>query len=244
MAADALTPDVIGVRLLGSGRVRFCRTSLRDLDVGDWVALAGPTAEAPGRVVVAPRQLVYGDPPDSLPIVARRLTGGEVDGLPTLAAAARGVLDRAIAANRALGLPAFLTGMRPDLGGLSGALDWRGPGDADLSPLADALAGSGWALRLTWEGPLAAAGEHLFGGLGRLPERPLDLDALVAARFDRVGRDQTFAPEGLPRLGSRVATPRGDGVVRSISTRDRAALVRLDSGDEVSLPVEELAPAT
>ena len=243
MAADALTRAVLGARVLGSGRVRFCRTALEDLDIGDWIAVGETGADVPGRVVIAPRQLVYAEPPEHLAVVVRRLTTAETEQLPSLADRAREVLDRAIAATRELGLPVFLTGLHPSLDGRTATVDWRGPHEYDLGPLVEVLAGSGANVRFEWEGPLAAAGVQLFGGLGRLPVRPLDLDAVVAGRFDRTGAEHTSAPEGLPRLGSRVATPHGDGILRSISTRHREALVRLDSGDDVNVPVDTLAPA-
>jgi hypothetical protein len=245
VAADTLRPAVLGARLLGSGRVRFCRAAPEGTEVGAWIAVAAPerTHEAPGRVVVAPRQLVFGEPPARLALVTRRLTAAEVARLPALAEMARDMLDRAIAGARELGLPIFLTGLSPDLDGPGATVDWRGPESYDPTPLQVALTGSGMDVRLTGEGPLAAAGDHLFGGLGRLPAAPLDLKEIMRARFGRPGRARPFAPEGLPRLGSRVTTPHGGGTVRSISTRRHEALVRLDSGDDVTLPVDALVPA-
>lgn len=235
-------PAVLGARVLGSGRVRFCRTVLDGLEVGDWVAVGDAYGAEPGRVVVAPRQLIYGDPPEQLAAVLRRLTTAEIERLPSLEAGAREILDRAIAATRAAGLPVFLTGLRPGLDGRTATVDWRGPRECDLASLAGALAGSVMEVRFTWEGSLVPAGAQLFGGLGRLPARPFDLDAVVHSRFDRPGRERVFAPEGLPRLGSRVTTPRGNGTIRSISTRHREAVVRLDAGEDVTLPVDALAP--
>ncbi len=73
-----------------------------------------------------------------------------------------------------------------------------------------------------------------FGSLGRFHPRFTDLDTHVRERL-RLDR----AP-ALPRLGATVQTPGGTGILLSVSMRHQSATIRLESGEEVRVPVEEL----
>src|SRR5690606_21637317 len=139
------------------------------------------------------------------------------------------------------GLPVFLTGLRLTLDGSTALVSYRGE-EEQTATLAGTLAGAlGLPVHVEREGPLEPAAEHLFGGVGRLRIQADDLDAIVAARFDTPG-SETFAPEGLPRIGRRVQTPDGPGIVLSVSPRHWQATVRLDSGTEVTVPIADLTP--
>lgn len=73
-----------------------------------------------------------------------------------------------------------------------------------------------------------------FGSLGRLHPRTPDLDAHIRHRL-RLGETPI-----LPRLGTIIQTAHGPGVLLSVSMRHQSATIRLESGEEVRVPVEEL----
>ncbi|MDI3339134.1 MAG: hypothetical protein QJR03_01240 [Sphaerobacter sp.] len=241
-ASRTATIPVLGARTPGLGRVRFCEARLPDPALGAWVAVPGPAGEEAGQIVVTPQQVALARLPRALPAVTRRLSPAEIRRAVDLTEAARAALDRALTRIQESGLPVFLTSLRFTLDGATALAAYRGtPQDAGAlaSLMSDVL---GRPARTEWEGPLAPAPGHLFGGLGRLRAEPLDLDATVAARFDRPG-SATVAPEGLPRIGSRVQTPEGSGTLQSVTTRHRQATVQLESGAVVTVPLAELRPA-
>jgi hypothetical protein len=75
-APDELT-DIFGALIPGDGRLRFCRSDLDNLQVGDWVDLDGDRA----RIVIGPDQVEYPDTPTDLPHIRRRLTPDEIASL-------------------------------------------------------------------------------------------------------------------------------------------------------------------
>ncbi|HEX7101230.1 MAG TPA: hypothetical protein VF201_01175 [Nitrolancea sp.] len=79
-----------------------------------------------------------------------------------------------------------------------------------------------------------------FGSLGRLRPLMTDLDKHIRVRL---GLDPPGAlpvsPE-LPHLGAIVQTAHGPGVLLSVSMRHQSATVRLESGEEIRVPVEDL----
>ena len=235
------TIPVLGARTPGLGRLRFYEARLADPALGDWVAIPGPAGEEPAQVVVTPQQVAAERLPRPLPAVTRRLSAEEIARVAELTAQARAALDRAIDVVRAGGLPVFLTGLRFTLDGSTALVSYRGD-EEQMAVLASTLAGAlGLPVHPEREGPLEPAAEHLFGGVGRLRIQEDDLDVIVAARFDTPG-PEAFAPEGLPRIGSRVQTPDGPGILLSVSTRHWHATVRLDTGTEVTVPIADLTP--
>jgi len=237
----AATIPVLGARTPGLGRVRFCEARLPDPALGDWISIPGPAGEEPAQVVVTPQQVVLERLPRPLPAVTRRLTHEEIRRVADLTEQARAALDRALDVVREAGLPVFLTGLRLTLDGATALVSYRG-GEEQAGTLTCTLAGAlGLPVHAEREGPLEPAAEHLFGGVGRLRIQEDDLDVIVAARFDTPG-PEAFAPEGLPRIGSRVQTPDGPGILLSVSTRHWHATVRLDTGTEVTVPIADLTP--
>jgi hypothetical protein len=173
MAAPDELSDILGVLVPGDGRVRFSRSDLTDLQVGDWVELDGTEGREPARIVFGRGQVEYPDAPLELPRIHRRLTADEVAGL--------------------------------------NAIEQPGPNPAVR-----------------------------FGSLGRLRPSITDLDAHIRVRLgmDPPG-DLPVSPE-LPHLGAIVPTAHGPGVLLSVSMHHQSATIRLESGEEIRLPVEEL----
>ncbi len=240
MAGDPLNREfLVGVRIPGAGRLRFRGTTIEGIALRDWVAVPSPAGEEPGQVVVAPQQLKLAKVPERLPIVIRRLTPDEVALVTKRMDRAREVLDAVIATVRERRLPLFITGLRFTLSSEVVIVSYRGPqetGEGELPGVVEPVAGV--PVHLEHE----AAGTNLFGSLGR-PVAALTFNELLRNRFPRTGRDLAFAPEGLVRLGARVRTDHGAGSVISVATRERRARVRLDSGEEVLVPVDDLGAA-
>lgn len=241
MAGDPLTQELlVGVRIPGAGRLRFFGTAVEDIALHDWVAVPSAAGEEPGQVVVAPQQLLLTRLPERLPAVIRRLPPDEVDQVAARMERAREVLDAVIAIVRERRLPLFITGLRFVLGGEAVIVSYRGPegtGEGELPGAIEPVVGV--PVHIEYE----AAGMNLFGGLGR-PPAAVTFNELLRKRFPGTGRDLAFAPEGLVRLGTRVRTDHGVGSVISVATRERRARVRLDSGEEVLVPVGNLNAAS
>jgi hypothetical protein len=240
MAGDPLTQEyLVGVRIPGAGRLRFRGTAIDDIALRDWVAVPSTAGEEPGQVVVAPQQFKLAKLPERLPAVLRRLAPDEVALVATRMERASEVLDAVIATVRERRLPLFITGLRFTLSGEAVIVSYRGSqgtGEGELPGVVEPVAGV--PVYLEYE----AAGMNLFGSLGRPPEA-LTFKELLRNRFPGTGQDVAFAPEGLVRLGTRVRTDHGAGSVISVATRERRARVRLDSGEEVLVPVDDLIAA-
>ncbi len=240
MAGEAVTEGLVaGVRIPGAGRIRFYETAVEDLALRDWVVVPSMAGEEPGQVVVTPQQLKLARLPERLPVVSRRLAPDEVDQVTARMERARGMLDAVIAIVRERRLPLFITGLRFTLGGDAVIITFRGPEttrEGELSGTVGLVVGV--PVHLEFE----AAGMNLFGSLER-PPAAMTFNDLLRDRFPGIGRDLVFAPEGLVRLGTRVRTDRGAGLVISVATRERRARVRLDSGEEVLVPVNDLTAA-
>ncbi len=58
---------IVGVRFKPAGRVIYFATDDSAIDVGDVVLAPGEDGPRPGRVVIAPRQIISAELPESLP---------------------------------------------------------------------------------------------------------------------------------------------------------------------------------
>lgn len=237
MAGEPLTRGLVaGVRIPGAGRLRFCSTAIEDIVLGDWIAVPSFAGEEPGQVVVAPQQFMLTRLPEHLPVVIRRLSPDEVDQVVARMETARRLLDTVITVVRERRYPVFITGLRFTLSGETVIVSYRGPENSETSELAGVVEP---VVSVPVHLEREAAGKNLFGALGR-PPAAVTFDELLGRRLPGVGRDLAFAPEGLVRLGTPVRTDLGAGIVISVATRERRARVRLDSGEEVLVPVADL----
>lgn len=240
MAGEPVSARLVaGVRVPGVSRVRFYETHIEDIALRDWVAVPSGAGEEPGLVVIAPQQLKLASLPDRLPVITRRLSADEVQEIAARMERARGLLDSVIAVVREKEFPVFITGLRFTLSGNAAIVSYRGPEVAGGDELAGAIEPAvGVPVHLEHQ----AGGTDLFGGLGRAPAA-ITFHELLRDRFAGTGAAQSFAPEGLVRLGTRVETAEGAGMVVSIATRERRARVRLESGEEVLVLVDSLTAA-
>ncbi|MCX7622958.1 MAG: hypothetical protein RMK01_02130 [Thermomicrobium sp.] len=207
------------VRRLGSARLEWAELP----ESTRWVAVPGPLGDEVALVVAAGP--VFGDDATSEPIPARLLAPDEVDRLPAL-------LERALAVAATLD-PASapkVRGVRPVLAG-GFVLEFA----AEAAEVERAVRDLAPRLGVPVRGVAVGTGRALSGGLGRLAVFGDPLQAAV----DRLATGEPDRPGGFPRIGAVVATPRGEGIVWAVRTRDRTVLVRI--GEEtVRFSVDEV----
>ncbi len=237
MAEPRPEPLIAGIRRLGEARVEFGRVAERP-HAGEWVAAPGPVGEEPALVVIAPEQVLLCE--EELPeLPVRRLSEAERARLPELAELALWLARQAAAVIGELEESLRFLGLRVTLDGSAIVEYW---GKESRLPAADIAA----RLSARLGRPVhlvASTGERpraLFGGLGRLGGEALDLAELARRRLGVLPGDVPPRPGGYPRLGSRVAIPLGNGVVRSVSTRHRTVTVELEDGTRHDVPLDHV----
>ncbi len=239
MAESRSDPLIAGIRRLGEARVEFGRVAER-LHAGEWVAAPGPAGEEPALVVIAPEQVLLSEAElPELPL--RRLSEVERARLPELFELALRLARQAAAVIGELKEPLRFLGVRVTLDGSAIVEYWEKEGRLPAADIAARLSERlGRPVHL-----VASTGERpraLFGGPGRLGGEALDLVELARRRLGVLPGEVPPRPGGYPRLGSRVATPLGDGVVRSVSTRHRTVSVELEDGTRHDVPLDQVVP--
>jgi hypothetical protein len=236
---------ICAVRVPGTLRARFCDPANVNLSLGDWVAIPSVAGEDAGRLVVTPDQVILSGLGDPLPAVIRVLNDDEMLAVAGQLERARSLIDVAADVLRSAAERRFLCGLRFNLAGdamvaayVGEPLDDRSRPEAALS---DAV---GMPVFLECESAERPEDAQLFGGPGQPRATSPDLETIVRQRFNVPGDEPIFAPEGIPRLNSRVKTGRGAGRMIAMDVRRRLATVRLDDGETVQVPPEELSPLT
>ncbi len=229
------------VRLIGGQNVRLIRAGAERVKAGQWVAVDLGYGAEPARVFVAPDQWITPVEPDQSARIVRLLDSAET-------ATVAGLIERSLEllpdVKRAIGHDddsVRITGLRLLLDGASLVVSCSGAptGEAgDLSARISQATGVHVHLELELQTQEQA---ETGGGTGF----PSTLDAgrkrqLVEQRIDVLRDPDARAPNGVPRLGSRVGTDQGPGRLVAVEIRHMRASVELDSGDEISLSIDEL----
>jgi cell fate regulator YaaT (PSP1 superfamily) len=233
---------ICAVRLPGTSRARFADAGELSLSIGDWVVIRTAAGSEPARVVVAPDQWLDPVQMDAEQIV-RPLDESEFDHVAGNIQRALDLIDTAADSLRAAGSQMFLSGLRFNLQGDTAIASYVGEASEDTSALSAKLSASvGTRVLLEHEW-----GNHtdrsLHGGGPGWPRTamPDTFHEMLRDRFDVLREPGTFAPHGLPRLGSRVATPEGDGRLVAVDIRHWKATVALDRGEEVTIDTDQLS---
>ncbi len=229
--------ETIGIMVPGDGRVRFCSTPLADLRGGEWVVASGPFGDEPGQVLFGAQRVAS---PNRLPaafVAPRRLTPLEREQIPALIRRVTESFDAVRAVLLQLDPEAEISSLRLSLDGSTLLLRVFGTtGDRSASLVETLSRRLGISVNVEWTDRPA----HTFGSLGHVDSAD-DERALVLARLKIDEVASTSFPNGWPRLGQVVGTPQGPGRLRSVSVRHNSATIRLDSGDQIELPVVELS---
>lgn len=212
----------LGVRRIGSARFELAWVDARS--ESRWLAVPGPLGEEAARIVAEEARILGWEQGELLP--GRVLDPHEERALPSLIAMA--VESAPLLQAR---VPFTLVGLRPTFaGGIVGEVA-AAPEEA-LPSLAEELSAAvGRPVHL-----VVVERSTLVGGVGRPAREPLD----PAVLRERLWGSDRALPGGLPRIGAVVETPRGRGIVGSIRTRDRTALVLLEEGEAVRVPIADL----
>jgi hypothetical protein len=91
--------------------------------------------------------------------------------------------------------------------------------------------------------PVVRSGESRtfrFGSLGRLQPRVTNLDAYIRQRLRLDPPGALPVSPDLPHLGATIQTADGSGILLAVSMRHQSATIRLESGEEIRVPVAEL----
>jgi hypothetical protein len=231
------------VRMPGTLRARFRDPGSLAVELGDWVVIPSIAGEDAGKIVVAPDQVVLDGVDRPLPPVSRLLTRDEMADVAAGIERARSLIDRAADALRSTTDGRFLCGLRLNLAGDALIAAYIGPPLDDPVPVQAALSdATGITVFVECESAARPEDAHLFGSLGRIPTATRDIETIFHEDFDLPETAPVFAPEGIPRLDSRVRTSHGDGRMVAMDVRHWRATVELDSGERVQMPPEDLSP--
>ncbi len=245
MAASESINDrdsIVGALVPGDGRPRFCQTNRTELTTGDWVVIDSPFGVEPGQIVFTANQV---DVPSTIKIVAsivRNMTAAEISELDSIMLRALPLSGEAARVAEMIEPSIQVSNLRFTLDGSTILCGCRGQSSEPPAQLERELSAKlGYPVVVEWRNRPAQS----FGSLGRIRSR----DATTAEKVirDRLRLDvagSTLAPNGWPRLGSRVGTVDGTGVMVGVSIRHNTAIVRLDSGDESIVPVDSLTQAS
>jgi cell fate regulator YaaT (PSP1 superfamily) len=260
---------VVGVRFIDSGRTYFFDPRHHQVTVGDWVVVETSRGKEAGRVVLAPHQVRLSMLQGELKPVLRRLNQNDVAKMERLkrdAAAAVKIFGQKI---REHGLPMKPISAEYNFDGTQLTLNFSAPEKVDFRELVRDLAATfRCRVELRQVGPRDEA--RLLGGLGRcgralccaswlpvfpeismtmaktqdLPLNPQKVSGvcgrlLCCLSYENEQYKQMKAI--MPRLGQRIETPQGPGMVVSLQILKELVTVRLDeTGVDVVFPAAEL----
>lgn len=230
------------VRLPGTSRTRFVDAGSIECEPGDRVVVATDAGDEAAQVVIAPSQWMEPVSMPDVPVVSRLLQDGEREQLARHAQRVRDLIPPAADLFRSRAPDCVLIGLRLTLDGRRAVATFRGvlpEAEGLTSALADVL-----ELDVVLErDPVASLEDSLLSGAtGDLDySSPQTFRELLEARMDVLRDSSTAAPQGLPRLNSKVWTPQGTGRLIAVDIRHWKATVVLDHGDEVTVRVDELS---
>lgn len=246
--------SVVGVRFRDSGRVYFFETNGAPLDIGTWVACITSRGQEAGRVVVAPKQVVMSQLDGTLKPIERVLTDDDIARIEQQRADAARVVRRAgeIARDYDFGIKPVSAEFSLD--GASVRIAMSAEDHSFVEDFRAILVKNlGMDVYLYHVGPRDEA--RLVGGLGKcgrtlccsswLPMYPevtmgmaknQDLSLNPATVSGLCGRllcclsyeneQYKKAKQILPRLGQRITTPDGEGMVVSLQVLKELVTVR------------------
>ncbi len=233
--------SIVAALVPGDGRPRFCQTKRTGATTGDWVVIDSPFGVEPGQIVFAVDRV---DVPSTIEIVAsivRNMTIAEILELDTNMLRSLSVIGEAARVAEMIDPSIQLRNLRFTLDGSRILCTCHGDAADPPAQLDRELSATlGCPVVVEWRERPAQS----FGSLGRIRVRDATTEEKVIRHRLRIDdAESTLAPNGWPRLGSRVGTVDGAGVMVGVSIRHNTAIVRLDSGDETVVPVVNLTKA-
>ncbi len=241
---NAQSSRICAIRLPGTSRARFADAGEVVVSLGDWVVIDIGAGEEAGQIVVAPDQWTTPIEMDDVPRMIRRLADAEFDALAETIELTRSLINPAADVLRNYAPGTRLAGLRLTLDRSTAIVAYLG-----LEPEPENAAALDEALSRVVERPVILEQDNpgdperamLGGGIGR-PSREDEetFQELLQRRIDVIRDPESFAPHGMPRLGTQVFCDDGDGVLVAVDVRRWTATVRLADGTEVMAPVDSL----
>ena len=249
-------PDsrVVGVRFRDSARVYFFETDRSDVDVGTWVACTTSRGQEAGRVVVAPKQVLMSQLDGTLTPIDHVLQPDDVESIEQHRKDAANVVRRAGDISRHYDFGVKIVSAEYSLDATSVRIAFTASDHSCVEDLRDMVIRElGVDVHMHHVGPRDEA--RLIGGLGKcgrtlccsswLPIYPevtmgmaknQDLSLNPSKVSGLCGRllcclsyeneQYRKAKQILPRLGQRISTPDGDGIVVSLQVLKELVTVR------------------
>lgn len=263
------TSDVVGVRFRDSGRVYFFQTGDVAVETGMWVVVTTSRGDEAARVVVAPRQMLMSQLDGNLKPIRRVLTDDDVARIEHFRKESSRIVKRAGELSRAQDLRIKVVAAEFSLDGSRLKLTFTGPDHADISMLHDMVQDDvNCHVDMVQVGPREEA--RLLGGLGKcgrtlccsswLPMYPdvtmgmvknqeLSLNPtkvsglcgrlLCCLSYENEQYKQAKAI--MPRLGQRVVTDEGEGLVVSLQILKELVTIRYtDPHREQTYPASDI----
>ncbi len=266
---DEETAPVVGVRFRDSGRVFFFHAPDVDVDTGTWVVAQTSRGEEAGRVVITPRQMMLSQLDGDLKPINRILDEDDVALIDQRRQDAARVVRFGGQVSRAEDMAIKVVAAEFSLDGSRLTVSYSAQDHEWVDELRDAIELE-FNTDVEMRSVNAREEARLIGGLGKCgrtlccsswlpiyPEvstgmaRNQDLSLNPGKVTGLCGRllcclsyeneQYKKARQILPRLGQKVATPQGDGIVVSMQILKELVTVRLDaSGNDVTLPASDL----
>jgi cell fate regulator YaaT (PSP1 superfamily) len=271
-SGDGGDTKVVGVRFRDSGRVYFFETDQADVDVGTWVACTTSRGQEAGRVVIAPKQVLMSQLDGTLKPIDRVLQPDDVERIEQHRKDAATVVRRAGEISRYYDFGIKVVSAEYSLDASSVRVAFSATDHSFVQDLRDMLEERlGVDVQMHHVGPRDEA--RLIGGLGKcgrtlccsswLPVYPdvtmgmaknQDLSLNPSKVSGLCGRllcclsyeneQYRKAKQILPRLGQRITTPDGEGVVVSLQVLKELVTVRYtDPYRDETYPAAELLAA-
>jgi cell fate regulator YaaT (PSP1 superfamily) len=268
-AGNGENSRVVGVRFRDSGRVYFFESGGADLDVGTWVVCTTSRGEEAARVVVAPKQVLMSQLDGDLKPIDRVLSEGDVEIIDQRRKDAAKIVRRGAEISRAYDFGIKVVAAEYSLDGRRARVSYGASDHSFVQDLGGLLEDElGIQVEMQHVGPRDEA--RLIGGLGKcgrtlccsswLPVYP-DVSMGMAKNQDLslnptkvsglCGRllcclsyeneQYRKAKQILPRLGQRIRTPEGEGMVVSLQVLKEMVTVRYTNPHrEVTYPAADL----
>lgn len=263
---------VVGVRFRDSGRVYFFETVHPDVEVGTWVVCTTSRGQEAGRVVVAPKQVLMSQLDGTVKAIDRVLQPEDVERIDERRKDAAKVVRRAGELARYYDFGIKVVSAEYSLDGTTVRVAFSASDHSFVEDLRDMLENElGADVHMHHVGPRDEA--RLIGGLGKcgrtlccsswLPMYPdvtmgmaknQDLSLNPSKVSGLCGRllcclsyeneQYKKAKQILPRLGQRINTPDGEGMVVSLQVLKELVTVRFtDPYRDVTYPAADLLGA-
>ncbi|HEV2072235.1 MAG TPA: hypothetical protein VGR29_01220 [Thermomicrobiales bacterium] len=226
--------NIVGVRLFDSPRVVYFLLSRGSVQPGTWVVVRARHGEEAGRVVIAPQQIVLAQISGEIEPIERVMSDEEILQMERFLNESPALVERAREIVRRCWPHVELRSARYSFDGSYVVISLAGSDGDEILGLEEALAEE-FRVPVRIRNAGTRQPTRLMGGLGTFGRKPDTLS--------RENEHYRKIKEDLPRLGQRVRTHDGEGMVVALQVFRELVTVRYtDGGREMAHPVTDLLP--